>query len=597
MPHNSSSIQRRALTDKTHKNRSDVRRLFGRLWRDYLRPYKIPMAMAFVLMVIEGSTLGLLSWMLKPLFDKVFVDGNAQAIWWVGGVIFGLFLIRAVTSVGQRTLLTRVAQKSTANIQVDLLRHLMRLDTAYFRTNPPGALMDRLQGDTAVIQNAWAAIIMGVGRDTMSLVSLVAVALYIDVWWTLLAIVGTPLLIAPAVIAQRYIRKKTDLSRDVAALRSTQLDEVFHGIVPIKLNAMEDYQMSRFERVVGVIVKAMVKIEASRATIPALVDVITGLGFFMVLMVGGQDIIAGDKTVGDFMAFFSAMALAFQPMRRLGGIAGLSQIAAASLDRLYRILDTEPQILSPASPRPIPSDTSLELKDVALAYGEVTALNGVSFTAEAGKTTALVGASGAGKSTVFNVLTRLVDPQEGQVMVGGEDISALNIAELRALFSVVTQDAMLFDETLRDNILLGRQAVDPAQLDRVLKDAHISDFVDQLPQGLESPAGPRGSNISGGQRQRVAIARALLRDTPILLLDEATSALDAASEAVVQEALERLSKGRTTLVIAHRLSTIRGADKIVVMDKGVVVDEGTHDELLARDGIYADLCRLQFGED
>ncbi|MDH3265003.1 MAG: ABC transporter ATP-binding protein/permease [Paracoccaceae bacterium] len=554
------------------------------------------MALALVMMILEGSTLGAMSWMLEPLFDRIFVAGQAGAMWWVGSGILAIFLLRAVTSVGQRTILTRIAQRSSTAMQVDLLRHLLRLDAAFFQSNPPGALMERLQGDTRAVQGVWAVLISGVGRDVVSLVSLAAVALLIDPWWTLLAVVGAPVLVAPAAAAQRYIRRKTGTMREISGLRSTRLDEVFHGIVPIKLNAMEAYQMGRFESIVDRIVTAEVKIEASRALIPALIDVITGIGFFLVLLVGGREIIEGEKTLGEFISFFTAMALAFQPLRRLGSVAGIWQVAAASLERLYRLFDTEPTILSPAAPKPAPSDTTLRVENVALAFGDMPVLRGVSFTAEASHTTAVVGASGAGKSTLFNVLTRLVDPQEGRITVGGADIREMDLGALRALFSVVTQDALLFDETVRDNILLGRTDVDEALLDRVLKDAHVADFLPQLPQGLDSPAGPRGSNLSGGQRQRVAIARALLRDTPILLLDEATSALDAASEAVVQAALERLSEGRTTLVIAHRLSTIRGADKIVVMDHGRVIDEGRHDELIARGGLYAELCRLQFGE-
>jgi ATP-binding cassette subfamily B protein/subfamily B ATP-binding cassette protein MsbA len=482
-------------------------------------------------------------------------------------------------------------------MQSDLLRHLMGLDVAFFQTNPPGALIERLQGDTRAVQGVWSTLISGVGRDVVGLVSLAVVAISIDPWWTLLAIVGAPLLIAPAAIAQRYIKRKTTAMREQSGVRATRLDEVFHGIVPVKLNAMEAYQSHRFDEIVGGIVKAEVKIEATRAVIPALIDIITGLGFFLVLIVGGKEIIAGEKTVGEFMSFFTAMVLAFQPLRRLGAITGIWQVAAASLERLYRIFDTEPTIRAPASPGPTLASTAVTVENLSLAFGNMAVLRGLSFTAEAGKTTALVGASGAGKTTLFSVLTRLVDPQEGRVLIGDQPISALPLGDLRALYSVVTQDALLFDETIRENILLGRTDVDDDTLQRVLRDAHVADFLDQLPAGIDSPAGPRGSNLSGGQRQRVAIARALLRDTPILLLDEATSALDAASEAAVQSALERLSEGRTTLVIAHRLATIRDADKIVVMDQGRVADEGRHDELIARGGLYAELCQLQFGNE
>ncbi|WP_456386312.1 ABC transporter ATP-binding protein [Profundibacter sp.] len=570
----------------------------ARLWRDYLKPHIWWMLAALVLMVMEGSSLGILSYMLQPMFDNVFVGGDADAIWWVGGIIFGLFFMRAITEVSQKTILTRIAQKTSTQMQINLLDHMMRLDSVFFQKNPPGALMERVQGDTVVVQSVWAVVISGVGRDIVSLIVLLGVAVSIDWLWAAVAIVGAPLLVLPVFVLQRYIRRKTNQMRISASERSTRLDEVFHGINPIKLNLLEQYQLGRFTSIIDRIVTAEIKTAAGRAMIPSMIDIITGIGFFGVLMVGGHDIIEGEKTVGQFMSFFTAMTLAFQPMRRLGAIAGIWQVAAASLERLYRLFDEVPTITSPAKPTKLKagSDTTLVLKDVTFAYDDTPVLNATSLIAEAGRTTALVGASGSGKSTIFNVLTRLVEPASGTTTIGGTPIADLALPDLRGLFSVVTQDALLFDETLRENILLGRSDVTDKQLKDALDAAHVTDFLDKLPDGLDTPAGPRGSNLSGGQRQRVAIARAILRDTPILLLDEATSALDAHSEAVVQEALERLSKGRTTLVIAHRLSTIQSADKIIVMDRGRVVDQGTHNELLANGGIYAELHRLQFKE-
>ena len=568
-----------------------------RLWRDYLSPHKWWLLVAVVFMVIEGGALGVLSYMLQPMFDLVFIGGRIDAMWWVGGVIFLLFFFRAISSIVESVIMTRVALKSSIAMQVDLLRHLMRLDSVFFQQMPPGALMERVQGDTTAIQTVWRAIIKGVGRDSIALIALLTVALSVDVTWTLVALIGAPVLILPAAVLQRYIRRKTAEMRETASQRSTRLNEVFHGIDEVKLNRLEAYQLSRFQRLVDRIVGAEIRMAAGQSMLPALIDLMTGVGFVGVLMLGGREIIAGDKTVGEFMSFFTAMSLAFQPLRKLGGLTGIWQVAAASLERLFHLFDTDPGILSPTSPAPVPRDQTVEVRDVHLAYGDHGVLHGTSFVAKAGQTTALVGASGAGKSTIFNVLTRLVDAGEGRVTLGGTDIRTLDTGDLRGLFSVVTQDALLFDETIRENILLGRNDLPDARLSEVLKAAHVEDFVSRLPNGLDTPAGPRGSNLSGGQRQRVAIARALLRDAPILLLDEATSALDAQSEKLVQEALDRLSKGRTTLVIAHRLSTIRNADSIVVMNKGKVVDQGTHDELIAKGGLYADLYHLQFEEE
>lgn len=295
------------------------------------------------------------------------------------------------------------------------------------------------------------------------------------------------------------------------------------------------------------------------------------------------------------MSFFTALGMMFEPLRRLAGLSGRWQIAAAAIERLKELIETVPTILSPKDPVPAPIGTpGITMDKVNLAYGDVTVLDGASFVAEPGKTTAIVGASGAGKSTIFNVLTRLVDPQTGTCLIDTVNNRDMSLPDLRGLFSVVSQEAMLFDDTIRENILLDQTGVSEERLQEVLKAAHVSDFLPKLADGLDTEVGPRGTNLSGGQRQRVVIARALLRDTPILLLDEATSALDTRSETVVQAALDKLSSGRTTLVIAHRLSTVRNADKILVMDKGKVVDEGTHDELLARGGIYADLYELQF---
>lgn len=569
--------------------------LLGWIWRDYLRKHIFILLVAGVFMIMEGSTLGAISYILQPMFDQIFIGGNSGALWWVGVAVLVIFSVRALAGLAQKVLMTRVAQMTAADIRVDLLKQMMKQDGAFHQVHPPGFLIQRVQSDVNAVNDVWRAIITGAGRDAVALIVLIGVAISVDWKWALMATVGTPLLIAPAALAQKYVRAQARTARDLGATLSTRLDEVFHGIVPIKLNALEAYQTRKYRDLTGQFIETEVRAAFGSAAIPGMVDIMAGLGFLGVLIFGGSEIVSGEKTVGQFMTFFAAMGLAFDPLRRLGAISGLWQIAAAAIERIKELMDAPVRLTSPANPVPPPKGTpSIQFCDVDLAYGDTNVLHDLSLTAEPGQTTALVGASGAGKSTIFNLLTRLVDPQKGTVLVGGVPVHSMAMQDLRGLFSVVSQEALLFDDTLRENILLGRTDVSEPRLKQVLEAAHVSDFLDSLQDGLDTHVGPRGSALSGGQRQRVVIARALLRDTPVLLLDEATSALDAQSESVVQAALDRLSDGRTTLVIAHRLSTIRNANRIVVMDRGRVVDTGTHQELLDRGGIYADLYRLQY---
>lgn len=567
------------------------------LWRGYLRAYRLPLFFAVLLMAAEGLALGGLSYMIMPMFDQAFSGGTSGSIILVAALVAGIFIIRAISAFGHKVLMVYVGQQVAARLQSDMVAHMLTLDSNYFRDNSPGTLMERVRGDAQAIATIWEVVLAAVARDVVSLLALLGVALWIDWLWVLIAVAAAPVLVIPMEILQKKVRKTTADSRSSAAQISTRLDEVFHGINQVKLAGTEQREEGRVTGVISLFAKLHLKSQANQAAIIAMVDIIAATGFFGVLVYGGFEIVSGEKTVGEFMSFFTAMALVFDPMRNLGKVSGAWQAALASLERIREVFDTRPTILSPAKPKLLSAparEADIVLDNVQFSYGDTPVLKGASFTAKAGETTALVGASGAGKSTVFNLLTRLADADGGVITIGNSDITALPLDQLRALYSVVSQEALLFDETLRDNILMGRTEVDQGKLDHALAAAHVADFLPRMEDGLDTQAGPRGSNLSGGQRQRIAIARAILRDAPVLLLDEATSALDAKSEKLVQEALDELSENRTTLVIAHRLSTIQAADKIVVMDQGQVVDQGTHDELLARGGIYAQLHALQF---
>ena len=566
--------------------------LLARLWRDHVAGYWPRLLIAGVLMSLEGAALGLLAWLIQPLFDDLFSSDNMSGVGWVALAIAGVFALRAVAGFGQRVILVAVGLKVTTALQSRLLRHILSLDLSFFRDMAPGALIERVRGDTLALQGIAANTVMSLGRDTIGLVALLTVMVLNDWVWTLLALIGLPLLVLPILALQRYIRITTTASREAASRLATQLDEIFHGAQSVKLNRLEAHEMARFDGEVRGFLRQALRAQRGLAANPATIDLVSAIGLVAVLYYGGAQIVSGEKSVGEFMSFFTALGLLFDPLRRLSNIAGQLQAGVASLQRLYDVLDAQPTILSPANPRPLqPGDIAFE--DVEFGYCDAPVLRGLRFVAKEGQTTAIVGASGAGKTTVFGLLTRLIDADAGTIRIGGDAVGDLDLDQLRDAIAVVGQETALFDATIADNIRLGRLDATPDEVRAAARAASVLEFSDHLPLGLDTPVGPRGSALSGGQRQRVTIARAILKAAPILLLDEPTSALDARSEQLVQDALTRLSAGRTTLVIAHRLSTIREADLILVLDRGRVIEQGSHAELMAMNGAYARLEALQ----
>jgi len=566
--------------------------LLRRVWRDHVRMHVPVLLIAVAFMAIEGAALGAFAWLVRPLFDGLFEDGSFDGVILIGGLIAGLFILRAVASFTQRLIVVSVGLKVTTRLQGLLLRHMLTLDQRFFQDNSPGSLLERVRGDATALQSLATTALMSLGRDSITLISLLVVMLATDWQWTLTALIGIPLLVGPLYLLHRLIRATSLQSRAAAARLSTRLDEIFHGMQTIKLNGLEKSEDARFESELKGYLRPSLRAQAGQAANPATMDLLAAAGFIAVLWFGGQQIVSGEKTIGQFMSFFTALGLMFEPLRRLSNVAGQVQASLASVERIYAAFDTKPTVVETAEPKPMPSG-DIRFDDVVFGYEDAPVLRGLSFVAEAGRTTALVGPSGAGKTTVLALLSRLVDADSGVISIGGTSVRDIEIDALRAGIAVVSQESALFDETIAANIRMGRLDATDEEVRDAARNASVLEFADRMPLGLDTPVGPRGSALSGGQRQRVTIARAMLKSAPILLLDEPTSALDAKSEQLVQEALDKLAEGRTTLVIAHRLSTIRAADKIVVMEAGRVVEEGTHKALIDHDGAYARMHALQ----
>ena len=569
--------------------------LFKWIWSDYLKDYKVMIIIAIVLMIVEGSTFGLLSYFIEPMFDQVFAKGDHTAIKWVSLSVAGIFILRAFSAFFNKLVTIYIGQKVVAAIQKNMVRHLLTFSPNFFQENSPGSLIERVRGDTAVVERIWATVLAGSFRDLIAVFSLLIVAISIDPIWAMIALLGAPLLIIPVFFLRKLIQKTSRNSRSAAADLATRLDEIFHGISSIKLINGEKREHSKFANRLNKFVTNSISSEAGVAAIPSLMDIIAGIGFVGVLTYGGYQIIEGTKTVGEFMSFFTAIALLFEPIRRLGTIGGAWQTVFTNLERIRNIFDLDADIVPSQTnqPKEVNFTNDIKFDNVHLSVNEKDILRGITFTAQAEKTTAIVGPSGAGKTTLFNLIGRLIDPDKGNVEIGNISVKDISLEKLRHNLSYVSQDSWLFDESIEENIKIGNPNASPEDYKKAIISANANDFIDEMPNKEKTPVGPRGSNLSGGQRQRIAIARAILRNTPILLLDEPTSALDNEAESQITKTISSLSGGRTTLIIAHKISTIKDSDHIIVLDNGLIIDQGTHSDLIDRCETYKSLYEIE----
>ena len=573
----------------------DKKPLFKWFWSLYVREHFALLFTALIFMSIEGSMLGLLSYSIKFLFDNVLVSKDTSSILIVAVVIFSIFSIRAIAGFVHRLLTVNVCQKIIKVIQDRMVAHLLNMDVGFHQKNSPGILMDRVRADSKALSESVGEAFMTVGRDGFSLISLLAVVFFIDWKWSLIAFLGIPFLVLPILLLQGLVRSRAGENRDYESKANVRLDEIFHGITDIKLNRAEGRERNKFFDILQLTHKVRLRLEAGMAGIPAMIDVIAAIGFLAVMVFGAIDITSGSKTIGEFMSFFTAMALIFEPLRRLSNVSGNIQVAMASLERVFKIFEEKSSIVfsTLSSVEKKFDKIGIEFDSVHFSYEDKKVLENITFGIEEGTSNAIVGYSGSGKTTLFNLITRLIDPSSGLIKLNGINIKDFCLNDLRSLISVVRQDGMVFDETILENIRFGKPTATDGEIREAAKMAYVDEFTNDLKYGLNTVVGPRGSTLSGGQRQRISIARAFLRASPLLLLDEPTSALDSKSEELIQKSLSNLAKHSTTITIAHRLSTIVDSDKVLVLDNGKIVGQGKHSKLLLENSLYSNLFKSQ----
>ena len=564
-------------------------------WNSYVRKHFAFLFIALIFMSIEGSMLGLLSYSIKFLFDNILVSKDTSSILFVAILIFSIFSIRAIAGFIHRLITVNVCQKIIKALQNRMVEHLINMDVGFHQKNSPGTLMDRVRADSKALSESVGEAFMTVGRDGFSLISLVAVVFFIDWKWSLIAFLGIPFLVLPILLLQGLVRSRAGENRDFESKANVRLDEIFHGITDIKLNRAEKSERSKFFDILQVTHKVRLRLEAGMAGIPAMIDIIAAIGFLAVMIFGAIDITSGSKTIGEFMSFFTAMALIFEPLRRLSNVSGNIQVAMASLERVFKVFKENSSIVFPSlsSIESNSDKVGVQFEKVYFSYGDKKVLENITFKIEEGTANAIVGYSGSGKTTLFNLITRLIDPNRGSIRINGVNIRDFCLNDLRSLVSVVRQDGMMFDETILENIRFGKPSASDVEIRKAAKMAYVDEFSNELKDGLNTVVGPRGSTLSGGQRQRISIARAFLRNSPLLLLDEPTSALDSKSEKLIQKSLSNLAKHSTTITIAHRLSTIVDSDTVLVLDSGKIVGQGKHDKLLREHSLYSNLFKSQ----
>ena len=560
-----------------------------------IRGNRIRFLLAMLCMLLMAGANSAIPFMIKPVVDDIFISRDVTMLKLVPLAVILIYLVLGAAMYGQEYFLSWVGHDIIRQLRNSLYDKIQDLPISFFQAEKTGTLMSRITNDVSVVRDMVSTAITGSIRDLLTIVGLTGVIFYRDWRSALAALVVLPLAFYPIVRLGRRVRRVTTGTQETRAELNAFLHETFAGNKIVKAFGMESYEKRRFFDKTRRLFRLEMKAVKAKALSSPLMEFLGGLGVAFVIWYGGSKVIAGTSTPGTFFSFMGAVLMLYGPVKKLSKLNNTVQEGLAGVDRVFDILEQASDIHDPVSPLAIPAGPHrITFQDVWFRYETKPILRGITLDVGPGEILALVGISGGGKTSLVNLIPRFYDVSQGMILIDGIDIRAVAVSDLRRQIAIVTQEPILFNDTVRNNIAYGKPGATDAEIEAAARAAYVWDFARNFPDGFNTSIGELGGRLSGGQKQRICIARALLKDAPILILDEATSSLDSESEALVQKALSNLMRGRTTFVIAHRLSTIGHARRVVAIVDGAIVEQGTHEELLAAEGVYHKLYQMQF---